>query len=139
VNPVPVPPLALKLTLPRGGALAVAGEMTTGASTVVAGPVVALAERAFPVLAAVPLAAAVKVSVPAPEVVQLNAYPTVEPAVMVEAPGETEPQDAEALPLTVFTVGATVTEFAAAPPAGAVLRTFAVRDTTCPALTDAGG
>jgi len=64
---------------------------------------------------------------------------TVELALIIEAPGEAAVQVAAAVPLTVFTVGVTVTEFAAAPPAGAVLRTFAVSETSCPALTDAGG
>jgi hypothetical protein len=139
VKPVPVPPLAVNVWLPRGGTFAVAGEMVTGASTVVAGEVVAAAESAVPVLAAVPFAVAVKVSVPAPDVVQLNPYPSVEPAPMVEAPGETAPQVAEAVPLTVATVGVTVTERADAPPAAAVLRTFPVNETTCPALTVPGG
>lgn len=139
VNPVPVPPLGLKAWLPRGGTLAVAGAMTTGASTLVAGDVVVVAERGFPVLPAVPLAVAVKVTLPAPEVVQLKVYPTVEPAVMVDAPGDAAPQVAEAVPLTVVTLGAMVTDVAEAPPPAAVFRTFAVRETTCPALTVPGG
>jgi hypothetical protein len=138
-NPTPVPPLALKVWLPRGGTLTDAGEMTTEASTVVAGEVVADADSGLPVLAAVPLAVPVKVSVPAPEVVQLKAYPTVDPAVMVVPPGVTGPQVAEAVPLAVVASGTTVTEFAAAPLAPAVLRTFAVRETDCPALTVPGG
>jgi len=139
VKPVPLPPLALKAWLPFGATLADAGEMTTAASTVVAGEVVAAAERGLPVLPAVPLAVAVKVSVPAPDTVQLKLYPSVAPAAMVEAPGETEPQVAAAVPLTVVTVGAAVTRVAGAPPAAAVLRTFAVSETTCPALTVPGG
>jgi hypothetical protein len=48
------------------------------------------------------------------------------------------PHVATAVPVTVVNVGATVTPFAASPPAGAVFWASAV-SVTCPALTGEGG
>jgi hypothetical protein len=108
-----------------------------GAWTVVAGEVVAAATSGRLVFAAVPLAVAVKVTVPAPEGVQVKVKGTVVLAAMAEEAGEAAPQVAEA-PVPVA-AGVTVTPFAVAPPAGAVFCTFTVSVTAWPALTVAGG
>jgi hypothetical protein len=100
--------------------------------------VVAVAVSTAAELASVPLAAAVKLTLPVPEGVQVKVKATVELAGMAAEAGLAAAQLAEAPPAPVA-VGATVTPVAEAPPAGAVFRRLAVRVMAWPALTVAGG
>ena len=72
MNPAPLPPLALKAWVPRGATLAVAGAKASTARTVVAGAVVTAMVSAVPEFAAVPVAVAVNLMVPAVSGVQVN-------------------------------------------------------------------